>query len=220
MRCSAEDRQALEQLCRYITRPAQANERVHCNAAGQVVLKLKTPWRDRTTHQGRRRWSSCSGLRHGRSKSALRSLVPRPRLHLIRFHGVLAHRHEHQNRSRRAAAAARRFLLGAGVDRVRRRGTVGAWRMDRLEHLHINKYETPSLVPGLLGAAILMLGLVLAMRALARGVGLLSSTYSRMMVESNNLISPSTSAGTSARGLASTNSPAVVSFAMPAGTRA
>ena len=92
--------------------------------------------------------------------------------------------------------------------------------MDRLEHLHINKYETPSLMPGLLGAAILMLGLVLAMRALARGVGLLSSTYSRMMVESNNLISPSTSAGTSARGLASTNSPAVVSFAMPAGTRA
>ena len=35
--------QALEQLCRYITRPALANERVQCNSAGQVVLKLKTP---------------------------------------------------------------------------------------------------------------------------------------------------------------------------------
>ena len=50
VRCGAEDRQALEQLCRYITRPALANERVQCNAAGQVVLKLKTPWRDGTTH--------------------------------------------------------------------------------------------------------------------------------------------------------------------------
>lgn len=47
--------------------------------------------------------------------------------------------------------------------------TVGAWRMDRLEHLHINKYEIPGLVPGLLGAAILVLGLVLALRSIARG---------------------------------------------------
>ena len=50
VRCGADDRQALEQLCRYITRPALANERVQTNAAGQVVLKLKTAWRDGTTH--------------------------------------------------------------------------------------------------------------------------------------------------------------------------
>jgi Putative transposase len=43
VRCGADDRQALEQLCCYITRPALANERVQTNAAGQVVLKLKTP---------------------------------------------------------------------------------------------------------------------------------------------------------------------------------
>ena len=46
----ADDSQALEQPCRYVTRPALANERVQTNAAGQVVLKLKTPWRDGTTH--------------------------------------------------------------------------------------------------------------------------------------------------------------------------
>ena len=46
---------------------------------------------------------------------------------------------------------------------------VGAWRMDRLEHLHINKYEIPGLVPGLLGFAILVLGVMLAMRAISRG---------------------------------------------------
>jgi hypothetical protein len=34
-------------LCRYITRPAIANELL---AAGQVVLTLKTPYRDGTTH--------------------------------------------------------------------------------------------------------------------------------------------------------------------------
>ncbi len=50
VRCGADERQRLEQLCRYITRPALANERVQCNAAGQVVLKLKTAWHEGTTH--------------------------------------------------------------------------------------------------------------------------------------------------------------------------
>jgi len=50
VRCGADDRQALEQLCRYITRPALASERVQTHASGQAVLKLKTPWRDGTTH--------------------------------------------------------------------------------------------------------------------------------------------------------------------------
>ena len=81
VRCEADDRQALEQLCRYITRPALANERVQTNAAGQVVLRLKTPWRDGTTHL------VMSPLEF---MQRLAALVPRPRLHLIRFHGVLA----------------------------------------------------------------------------------------------------------------------------------
>src|SRR5215831_4443849 len=33
-----------------LTRPALSDERVQLNAAGQVELKLKTPWRDGTTH--------------------------------------------------------------------------------------------------------------------------------------------------------------------------
>jgi hypothetical protein len=44
-------------------------------------LKLKTPWRDGTTHQ------VMSPLEF---MQRLAALVPRPRLHLIRFHGVLA----------------------------------------------------------------------------------------------------------------------------------
>jgi hypothetical protein len=81
VRCGANDRQELEQLCRYITRPALANERVQTNASGQVVLKLKTPWRDAPTHL------AMSPLEF---MQRLAALVPRPRLHLIRFHGVLA----------------------------------------------------------------------------------------------------------------------------------
>jgi hypothetical protein len=45
VRCSSNDRPSLEQLCRlcrYITRPALANDRGQTDAAGQVVLKLKT----------------------------------------------------------------------------------------------------------------------------------------------------------------------------------
>ena len=39
-----------QHLCRYITRPTIANERLALNRAGQVVLTLKTPYRDGTTH--------------------------------------------------------------------------------------------------------------------------------------------------------------------------
>ncbi|HEY7560154.1 MAG TPA: transposase [Candidatus Binatia bacterium] len=36
--------------CSYITRPAIANERLKRNRAGQVVLQLKSPYKDGTTH--------------------------------------------------------------------------------------------------------------------------------------------------------------------------
>ena len=81
VRVEAHDRKRLEQLCRYITRPALSDERVQLNAAGQVALKLKKPWRDGTTHL------VISPLEF---MQRLAALVPRPRLHLIRFHGVLA----------------------------------------------------------------------------------------------------------------------------------
>ncbi len=38
VRCDADQRSALEQLCRYVTRPAIVNERLSVNRAGQVVL--------------------------------------------------------------------------------------------------------------------------------------------------------------------------------------
>jgi hypothetical protein len=81
VRVEAHDRKRLEQLCRYIMRPALSDERIQLNAAGQVELQLKTPWRDGTTHL------LMSPLEF---MQRLAALVPRPRLHLIRYHGVLA----------------------------------------------------------------------------------------------------------------------------------
>lgn len=52
-----------------ITRPALSDERVQLNAAGQVGLRLKTPW--------------CDGTTHLEFMQRLAALIPRPRLHLI-----------------------------------------------------------------------------------------------------------------------------------------
>jgi hypothetical protein len=81
VRCGTHQRTELERLCRYITRPAIAFERLERDGAGDVVLQLKSPWREGTTHI---RMSPLEFMQR------LAALVPRPRLHLIRFHGVLA----------------------------------------------------------------------------------------------------------------------------------
>ena len=77
--CEANDRKGIEQLGRYIARPAISNERLSENKAGQVVLKLKTVYRSGATHVV---------LTPIEFKQHLAALIPRPRLHLIRFHSV------------------------------------------------------------------------------------------------------------------------------------
>jgi hypothetical protein len=56
------------------------------------------------------------------------------------------------------------ILLGAAI-------VYGAWTMDRLEAQHINPYTVPGLVPGILGAGLVTLGLLLFARS-ARAGGL------------------------------------------------
>ena len=58
-----------------------ANERLKRNRVNQVVLQLKSPYKDGTTHVV---------MSPMEFMERLAALVPRPRLHLIRFHGVLA----------------------------------------------------------------------------------------------------------------------------------
>jgi hypothetical protein len=81
VRWGADQRKELEHLCRYITRPAIANERLKRNRAGNVVLQLKSAFKDGTTH---------IVMEPLEFMQRLAALVPPPRLHLIRFHGVLA----------------------------------------------------------------------------------------------------------------------------------
>lgn len=81
MRCGAHQRKELERLCRYITRTAIANERLSRNSKSQVVLQLKSPYRYGATH------IVMQAQDYMQSPAAL---VPRPKLRLIRFRGVLA----------------------------------------------------------------------------------------------------------------------------------
>jgi hypothetical protein len=77
----AVDRDGLEQLCRYLLRPAVAQERLRLTEEGRIVLTLKAPWADGTTHLV---FEPLELLER------LAALVPRPRINLIVYHGVLA----------------------------------------------------------------------------------------------------------------------------------
>ena len=74
-------REKLERLCRYVSRPPIAAERLALTSAGQVRYALKTPYRDGTTH---------IVLEPLDLMARLAALVPPPRMHLTRFHGVFA----------------------------------------------------------------------------------------------------------------------------------
>lgn len=79
--CQPHQRDRLERLCRYITRPAVCLDRLHLREDGQVQYQLKHPFSNGTTHVV---FSPLDFL------SKLAALIPRPRHHLVRYHGVLA----------------------------------------------------------------------------------------------------------------------------------
>ena len=79
--CRPQQRERLERLCRYVTRPAVCLERLSTNAAGQVSYELNHPFHDGTTHI---LFTPEDFL------ARLTALVPRPRSNLTRYHGVFA----------------------------------------------------------------------------------------------------------------------------------
>jgi len=48
----AHQRDKLERLCRYISRPPVAADRLSLTSSGKICYELKTPYRDGTTHMG------------------------------------------------------------------------------------------------------------------------------------------------------------------------
>ncbi len=77
----ARDRQGLERLCRYVARPPLALGRLEAMTDGRLAYRLKTPWRDGTTHVVMERRELLERLA---------PLIPPPRAHQVRYHGVLA----------------------------------------------------------------------------------------------------------------------------------
>ena len=79
----AGHRARLERGCRYVLRPPVAEERVHLTAEVQVRLAFRRPWRDGTT---------ALVFEPVEFLGRLAVLVPRPRINLVLYHGVLAPR--------------------------------------------------------------------------------------------------------------------------------
>ncbi len=77
----AHDRVRLEHLCRYVARGPIAAERLSLSADGKVVYELRRAWRDGTTHFV---FDPLTFIER------LAALVPRPGVHLVTYHGVLA----------------------------------------------------------------------------------------------------------------------------------
>ena len=83
------ERKKLERLCRYISRPAVAEKRLTVTSRGMVRYELKTPYRDGTTHVI---FEPLDFI----AKLAGSPLVPKPRVNLTQFHGVLAPNSKHR----------------------------------------------------------------------------------------------------------------------------
>ena len=81
VRVKAGDTSRLEHLCRYVTRPALSNKRLSLSPDGKVVLELRVPFRDGTTHFI---FEPLAFIER------LAALIPPPRMHQLTYHGVLA----------------------------------------------------------------------------------------------------------------------------------
>jgi hypothetical protein len=93
----AGDRKRLEHLCRYVLRPPIAQERLERAPDGAVVLRLRRPWTDGTR-----------AIRFEPSEflEKLASLVPKPRINLLVYHGAFApHAHGRKDAVRASAGS-------------------------------------------------------------------------------------------------------------------
>jgi putative transposase len=87
----ARDRRRLQRLCRYTVRPPVGTQRLSRLGDGRPVCRLKRRWRDGTTHVI---FEPLELL------EKLAALVPPPRIHQVRYHGILG-----------PAARDRRFIV-------------------------------------------------------------------------------------------------------------
>ncbi len=89
----ADDRAGLERLCHYLLRPPLAQERIEILADGRVGMTLAHPWADGTRAFV---FTPIEFL------EKLAVLIPKPRINLVVYHGVLAPRARHRAAALRA----------------------------------------------------------------------------------------------------------------------
>jgi len=83
----SHQRDKVERLCRYIARPAVSTHRLERLPDGKLSYELKTPYKNGTTHVV---FEPLDFI------ARLAALVPKPRFHLTRFHGVFAPNSAHR----------------------------------------------------------------------------------------------------------------------------
>jgi hypothetical protein len=119
-------RDKLEHLARYVARPPIATERLSLTEGGLVRCTLKTPYRDGTTHVI---------FEPEDFMARLAALVPKPRAHLTRYHGVFAPASPDRARvvpKTRAAAANKANGCGEASATDRQRSLTWAQRLKRV----------------------------------------------------------------------------------------
>ena len=128
----AYQRDKLERLCRYISRPPVAAHRLSQTSSGKICYELKTPYRDGTTHVI---FDPLDFI------SKLAALVPSPRVNLIRFYGVFA-----PNSQYRAAIIKKTNITLSTVETKteseKKRAMTWAARLKRAFNIDIKTCET------------------------------------------------------------------------------
>ena len=127
---AAHQRDKVERLC-YIARPAVATGRLSLTAQGLVRYSLKTPYRDGTTHII---FEPLDFI------ARLAALVPKPRVHLTRYHGVLA---PHSALRAQVTPAGRGGKTGTTERRSAERHRAMSWaqRLKRVFRIDIERCE-------------------------------------------------------------------------------
>jgi hypothetical protein len=77
----SEKRERLETLCRYLLRPPVSEKRLERRNNGDVILRLKSEWSDGT--------KAMEFTPHEFIEKLI-AIIPQPRIHGVRFHGILA----------------------------------------------------------------------------------------------------------------------------------
>ena len=121
-------RDKLEHRARYVSRPPVATERLSLTGSRHVRYVLKTPYRDGTTHVI---------FEPEDFIARLAALVPKPRAHLTRYHGVFAPASRDRARIVPKVCAAAGSERGEAAATGRQRALTWAQRLQRVFAIEI-----------------------------------------------------------------------------------